>query len=139
MRWTLQRLGRSGRAGTRALRSLLDDRGPIYTPTDSAVETRVRSLLRESGLPEPVVQLEVRAGGVALARVDLAYPAARVAIEADGYRFHTHRADWQRERRVQNALTTRGWLVVRVTWEDVERRPREVVAQVRAALALRVT
>jgi very-short-patch-repair endonuclease len=108
----------------------MDERQRAYVAAESLLELRVAKLLEEAGLPEPVRQFEVREGGRLLARVDFAYPQARVAIEADGYRFHSGRADWQREHRTQNALVTRGWLVIRVTWEDVEFRPDEFISEV---------
>jgi very-short-patch-repair endonuclease len=69
-----------------------------------------------------------------IARVDLAYPDARLAIEVDGHAFHSSRRDWQRDRHRQNALIRLGWRVYRVTWEDATRRPRQVVSDVAALL-----
>jgi very-short-patch-repair endonuclease len=57
-----------------------------------------------------------------------------VAIEADGYRHHSGKVAWQRDRVRRNALTIRVWRVLHVTWEDHEARPYEVVAEIRGAL-----
>lgn len=126
---TLERLGAHGRRGTATLRRLLQERsdGP---PPESLLEIRLLRLLARAGLPEPVRQWRVRENGRVVTRIDLAYPQARIAIEADGYRYHSGLADWRRDRRAQNLLTVRGWRVLRVTWDDVATRPRRVVAEI---------
>jgi very-short-patch-repair endonuclease len=137
LRWQLQRAGKKGRPGTAALRLALEARSRGYVAAESALETRVLRLIADAGLPPPVRQYRLRQGGRVQARVDLAYPHSKVAIEADGYRYHSARVDWQRDRRVQNLLTVGGWLLLRITWEDVERRPEQVAAEIRAALSHR--
>ncbi|MGH2728769.1 MAG: endonuclease domain-containing protein [Actinomycetota bacterium] len=120
----------------RALRDLLDERPSVAT--ESALEALTWRLLLDGGLPRPERQYEIfGSGGRLLARVDFAYPEARVAIEADGYAFHSDPADWQRDRTRQNALTAMGWAVFRVTWADVTRRGRAVVREIARLLAER--
>lgn len=70
-----------------------------------------------------------------MARVDLAYPAALLAIEADGYEFHSSRRDLQRDRARQNALVRLGWTVYRVTWEDATRHAERVRSDVATLLS----
>jgi very-short-patch-repair endonuclease len=56
-------------------------------------------------------------------------------VEADGalkYRGDAN-ALWKEKRR-QEALERAGWVVVRVTWNDVLREPRQTAERVRAAL-----
>jgi very-short-patch-repair endonuclease len=50
-------------------------------------------------------------------RVDLGYEAERVAFELDGHRFHSSRADRERDLRRDAALATIDWLTVRLSWE----------------------
>jgi very-short-patch-repair endonuclease len=124
-----------GRAG---LRHLLD-RHP-GRPAESALEVLVWRVLLKGGLPPPVRQYAIRNRGRLLARVDFAYPHAKIAIEADGYRFHSSAPDWKRDRERQNALLRLGWSVYRVTWDDASRRGgRQVVADVSGLLAGAVT
>lgn len=81
---------------------------------ESELERRFIRLVRKLRLPEPARQ--VRIGSY---RVDFAYPAHRIAIELDGYRYHGSsralRADLVR----QNRLVLLGWLPLRFTWADV--------------------
>ncbi len=128
-------LGRVGTARRRAwvLEGLLDTHPG--RPTDSALETIVCELLRDGGLPRPHRQYPVSDGSRVVARIDLAYPESRLAIEVDGHAFHSSRRDWQRDRSRQNELTRHGWRIYRLTWEDVTHRPRDVVADVATLLA----
>lgn len=119
--------GTRGRTRMAQLRELLDSLGS-GPPPESVLEARVLRILRAAGLPRPALQHRVRARGRVVARVDFAYPRARVAIEADGFRFHGSRPDWQRDLGRRNTLTTMGWRVVHVTWADLEDPERWVRA-----------
>jgi very-short-patch-repair endonuclease len=68
---------------------------------------------------------------------DVLFLAERVVLEVDGERAHSGRAAFVRDRRRQNDLVTAGYLVLRFTWWDLTRRPETVIAQIRAALAIR--
>jgi very-short-patch-repair endonuclease len=133
LRWVAERLGGRGRTGARLLAELLRERLRGWTAPASQLESRVRRLLRDAGMPDPECQWEIREHGTLLARVDFAYPEAKLAIEADGYRHHSGRIAWQADRIRRNALTSRGWRVLHVTWQDLEARPTEVVTEIRAA------
>ena len=69
--------------------------------------------------------------------VDIAFPEDRVAIEIDGWAFHTDHAAFQKDRRRQNALALNGWQVLRFTWLDVTEHPQRVLADIRAAVSAR--
>lgn len=121
-------------AGRRVLRSLLGRRSEVVP--ESVLEAIVGRALQRGGLPRPVAQFEVRdRGGSVVARVDFAYPDASIAIEADGYRFHSSPRDWSRDRVRQNALIRAGWTVYRVTWEDATTRSEAMVADIAELLA----
>jgi very-short-patch-repair endonuclease len=132
LRRCLERAGGKGRRGAKVLRSILATVGTRRP--ESVLELRLIRLLRRAGLPEPVSQFNIRKDGAVLARVDLAYPGIRLAIEADGYRYHAGPGAWKRDLARRNAVTSLGWRVIHVTWEDVSTRPDEVVRQLRAAM-----
>ncbi|MBL7524228.1 type IV toxin-antitoxin system AbiEi family antitoxin domain-containing protein [Frankia sp. CNm7] len=141
--------GRPGRSRAEQWWSLADGR------SESVLETRTRLVLVSGGLPPEQLQwLVCDKAGVPVARIDLAYPSRRVAVEADGARFHggvihggvprgganagigaLDRVEPVfRDRKRQNALSGLDWTIVRVTWSDVLERPSEVIADVRGAL-----
>lgn len=134
LRRRLDAVGRSGRRGPAVIHRLLQVREGRSRPSESVLETRLLKLLRAAGWPEPVPQYEVRTGGKTLARIDLAYPDRKLAVECDGYRFHSGRRAWQRDLWRRNLLAEAGWRVLHVTWDDLEGRPAEVLNKIRSAL-----
>lgn len=128
-------LAAPGRRGSRVVAKLLEGWGPDPLP-ESVLETALLRLIRQNGLPRPARQWQVRDdSGRVVARVDLAYPRRMVAIEADGYRWHTDPTRWRRDLSRRNALTRLGWRVLHFTWDDVHLRPADVVATISAAFS----
>lgn len=66
--------------------------------------------------------------------IDVAFPDAKVAIEIDGFAFHSDAVAFQHDRRRQNDLVAAGWTVLRFTWHDLVDRPAYVIARIRAAV-----
>jgi len=130
-----EQLGRrpSGRGSARARRVL-----PVANSlAESPMESVLRWLVHDAGLPAPVLQHAVRdAVGVFLGRADLAWPEQRVLVEFDGD-VHRERDVFVNDVRRQNKLVAAGWIVLRFTSADVLGRPEEVVAEIRRALRRR--
>jgi very-short-patch-repair endonuclease len=122
---------RAGWPGVRRLRDLL----PLIEPlTESPMETRLRLLLHDAGLPRPVVQHEVRDTlGRFMARLDFAYPRWLLGIEYEGDH-HRERAHYRQDVARLNALRSHHWLVLRFTADDVLRQPATTVRHVAAAI-----
>lgn len=126
--------GFGGGEGASRLRAMSD---LIREGVESPMETVLRLTLLDAGLPEPEINGEVRHDGVLVARCDLLYRAARVALEYEGDQHRSDvsvfRGDIARIRRLEAA----GWRVIRVTVDDIRdaRRMRELIAQIRAMLA----
>jgi very-short-patch-repair endonuclease len=98
---------------------------------ESVLETEFEELVRREGLPTPSRQWRLRRpDGTLLARVDFAYPAARLAIEIDGARYHD--ADHDRDR--QNDIEAIGWGMLRFTARHIRHRPRHVATRIMSAL-----
>jgi very-short-patch-repair endonuclease len=115
--------------GAPRLRTLLDER---LAPTDSALEQRVRRALRRSRIPRPAQQLEVCDAAGPIVRLDFAWPAERVALHVDGYRWHHQRDRFERDRAQLARLTALGWRSVHVTARGLE--DADWIAALRAAL-----
>jgi len=102
---------------------------------ESPMETRLRLALVRGGLPRPEVQHRVLdEHGFPLARVDLAYPPARLAIEYDGSG-HLERRRWSRDRARDTTLAGEGWQTLRFGPDDIGRF--QTVRQVADLLTLR--
>lgn len=127
---------RSGiRPGTRLRRALDHALGG----TRSEAERVVRRILRQHRLrgfsfDHPV---SVTPDAPPIARLDVAFPAALVAIEIDGYEFHSTRAAFERDRDRQNQLAALGWVTLRFTWTMLVKQPDDVAARIRAVLSAR--
>lgn len=134
----------SGRRGAATLRTALSrsrDR------VDSPMETRLRLLLEDAGLPEPVVNEWVKASdGTPLHRPDLSWPQWRVAVDYDG-RHHDDRdrerdvragraSDWRarQDQSRRDLLTDDGWAFRVFTAFDVLGRGEITVERVRRLL-----
>lgn len=133
---TLAHHARRGRPGIQRLRRVITTNAHREEVTDSDFELLVLALLREHGLPEPVLHHRLYEGRRFVAEIDLAYPDLRIAIELDG----SHHLDAEvRERDLprQNDLILLGWTVLRFSWKRLVERPESIVAEVRAAIALR--
>lgn len=124
-------------AGLRGVRRAVQALELSDRRAESPPETRVRLALVQAGLA-PVPQHVVRdERGRELARVDLAFPAQRIAIEYDGRAVHEREDVFARDRQRQNDLVRAGWLVLRFTAADLRHGAAGVVATVVAALETR--
>jgi len=101
---------------------------------ESPQESRVRVRLVLAGLPRPDAQYQVFDGNTFVARVDLAWPSRRVAVEYDGV-WHADAAQLHRDRRRLNRLVAAGWTVIHVTAVRLHDDFDAVVDEIRAALA----
>lgn len=101
----------------------------------SPMETRLRLLLVEAGLPRPQVQwvvqdLEARTA----VWLDLAYPHALIGIEYEGGA-HTTPEGVLRDAGRYTRLVDRGWRIYRYTKYELRDRPRRIVEEIRRGLA----
>ena len=71
-------------------------------------------------------------------KVDVAFPKQKVAIETDGWAFHSSQEDFQNDRERQNKIALLGWQVLRFTWLDLTEYPQRVLAEIRFATAREV-
>ncbi|HEX6351211.1 MAG TPA: DUF559 domain-containing protein [Candidatus Dormibacteraeota bacterium] len=105
----------------------------VVPEAESPMESRLRILLVEAGLPRPSVQVNLYdEQGDRLARADLYYPVRRLVIEYDG---GTHTTTLREDNRRHNRLIAAGYTPLRFTAADVFGNPQGVAAQVRAARA----
>jgi very-short-patch-repair endonuclease len=121
----------AGRRGVAAARRILPWADPL---AGSPMESVLRWLLLEAGLPRPVLQYVVRdRHGRFLGQVDLAWPEERVIVEFDGD-VHRERDVFVRDVRRQNGIVLAGWQILRFTSADVLGRDRTTVGTIAGAL-----
>lgn len=69
--------------------------------------------------------------------IDVAFPLCGVAIEVDGWAFHSDPEKFRSDRRRQNYLILHHWQVLRFTWLDITAYPERVIATIRSAVSAR--
>ncbi|MGH3743632.1 MAG: endonuclease domain-containing protein, partial [Mycobacteriales bacterium] len=104
-----------GQRGVRTARRALEVADAL---SESPLESAVGLVLSRYGLPRPVRQHPLDGGRI---RLDLAWPLARLAVEADGVGFHSDPLPLYRDRERQNRLMRLDWIVLRCTWADLRR------------------
>jgi len=119
-------LNNKGRHGSPAARILLR---AAQDGTRSAAERVLAQLLRQAGITGWKANFRV-----CRYKVDYAFPAAKLVLEADGFAFHSDADDFHHDRVRQNALILAGWQVLRFTWLDLTEYPDRVIAQIQRAL-----
>jgi very-short-patch-repair endonuclease len=122
-----------GRSGNTRLRQIAARCGDGAAAESERILHRI---LRRGGVDGWVANYPLWVDGALVAVLDVAFPDARVAIEVDGWAYHSDVDRFQRDRRRQNALIALGWTVLRFTWADLTQRPAYVIATIeRLAMA----
>ena len=119
-------LRNKGRYGSPAARRLLQ---AASDGARSEAERLLVKLLRDAGIRGWKTNYPV--GGY---KVDVGFPVEKVAIEVDGWAFHSDGEAFQIDRKRQNAISLLGWQVLRFTWMDLTEYPEQVLAIIRSAI-----
>ncbi len=114
-----------GHRGRRRLRLILHRDAPGSTMTRSEAEERMLALIRSARLPEPILNAEVCGY-----EVDFLWPQHRFALEIDGFRFHTTRSAFERDRTKDLCLRGEGLTTARATWRMVQEEPTMVLVDI---------
>lgn len=104
---------------------------------ESVMESRLRLVMVQHGLPRPVTQFRIHdIDDRLVARLDLAYPEHQVGVEYDG-RDHDDPRQARRDAARDSAAAALGWVVLRFSSDDVLRQPHVVAQRIRHTLARR--
>jgi very-short-patch-repair endonuclease len=120
-----------GRHGAALLGRILAAGSRAETPTRSELERRFLALCHAARLPRPQVNLWIADAAV---EVDFAWAAQRLVAETDGRAYHATRRAFEEDRRRDQRLALAGYRVVRFTWDQVTREPRDVAETLRRLL-----
>lgn len=117
--------------GAATLRAVLRRAGgPALTRAES--ERLMLRLVRQAELPPPAVNF--RTGR---SEIDFLWREERLAVEVDGYEFHSDRAAFENDRRRDARMVAAGWRVMRFTWRQLAEEPFTVVARLAQVLGPR--
>ena len=104
----------NGRYGVSALRALLGHDPAPAAEAKSELEARFMDLVRDHDLPVP--QLNVLVEGHL---VDAYWPGVRLVVELQGFRYHSHRAAFERDHAKLARLKLAGYETLALTWRQV--------------------
>jgi hypothetical protein len=114
----------NGHRGTRVLAEATAREEPKWTRSE--LEAWFLGLVRDAGLPEPLVNFSLTAPDHPRLEVDFYWPTHHLIVELDGWQTHRTRAAFETDRARDAALTAAGSKVVRFTWrtqeETIQRR-----------------
>jgi len=122
---------RFGVPGAPALRELLDREA--FSLTDSELERAFLRLVRGAGLPSPRTQVPMLGF-----RLDFYWPEMGLVVETDGLRYHRTAAQQAKDRGRDQALATRGLVVLRFTHRQVVREGVSVAATLAEVMRTRI-
>jgi hypothetical protein len=117
-----------GRRGTVKVRELLahaDGRA------ESPMESEMRLVFIDWGLPTPELQYEIVDRCGQLWRVDFAWPAEKVAAEYDSVEWHANPAAFKHDRIKTARLQECGWTTTPAVVDDIRKYPHDLACRVR--------
>jgi hypothetical protein len=104
------------------------------TRADSILTHAVHQRLVEEGLSPDEMPATVEIPGLVL-HPDITFTAHRLAIECNGFGFHSERADLTIDNRKTNAYQVARWKVLHIDWDRFENDWDGFVAELRALIA----
>jgi hypothetical protein len=117
------------RVGAAVLKKAIEGVDPGDVETRSGNEVDFLRLCRQAELPVPLANVLV--GGYL---VDFLWPAERVIVEVDSYRYHHDRPAFERDHRATLELETAGYRVHRIDDQMLHTGPGPFIELVRRAL-----
>jgi hypothetical protein len=117
--------------GSAALRVVLAE---VADGVASVAEADLRTLIKGSGLPEPLYNPRLFAGAEFLGKPDAWWPDAGVAAEVDSREWHLSPAAWHKTMARHSRMSARGIIVLHFPPSRIRSDPAGVVAELKAAL-----
>lgn len=126
-------MGQAGRRGIVAVRDLI----PLADGrAESPMESESRLVMIDGGLTPPELQYDFVDLDGNVWRLDFAWPDQQVAVEYDGFEWHSSPAALARDRQKRAAVQELGWRYVAIIADDVRRQPDVMLRRIDTALRL---
>jgi very-short-patch-repair endonuclease len=128
----VDRRGGKGVEGTAALRMGLEG-GLVDEKLESKLELVVARVLDTARVPRAERQHPLTCADGREVRLDFAWPDRRIAVEANGLRWHGNASQAQKTRARMRSITATGWDVYDYGWYEATETPDDLRAEVEAA------
>lgn len=127
----LERVGRRGRNGTAPLRAVVREALPDEK-LQSMLEHALHTLIKRSRVPAPELQHPLLLDTGELVYLDFAWPELRLAVEADGHRWHATKRDLERDLARSRAIQRLGWAHHRYGWDPIHDHGSALLREIQA-------
>jgi predicted transcriptional regulator of viral defense system len=121
------------RRGTARLRAAIRAAVDSDLRTRSEMEITFHALVLDADLPWPEVNGTVALNEITL-EADAVWRDARLIVELDGRQAHATRHAFEADRERDRLAALEGWLVVRITWRQLNEHPARLVRDLRRLL-----
>ncbi|XCI62169.1 hypothetical protein MPNTM1_03320 [Mycolicibacterium parafortuitum] len=125
----------AGRRGIVAVRDLIPLADGL---AESPMESEARLAMLDGGLPTPVLQYVIVDRSRRTWRLDFAWPQYGVAVEYDGFDWHSDREQFTRDRQKRAALAELDWTMISIVADDVRTHPQDMVRRIEHEMARRI-
>ncbi len=117
--------------GSAQVRAVLAE---VLAGVRSVPEAELRRLIMKAGLPQPLYNPTLLLGTTFLARPDVWWPEAGVAVEVDSREWHLLPDDWEKTMARHARMAAAGIIVVHISPAQLRNSPAEVLASITGAL-----
>jgi very-short-patch-repair endonuclease len=121
-----------GRRGAKNLRALLGSRTPVAI-TRNNFEEAFLALVDTHGLLRPRMNADLAIRG-RFFEIDALWEEQRFAVELDSRSIHGTRKRFESDRQRDRILVAEGWRTMRITWQQLQEEPDEIVRDLKLAL-----
>ncbi len=121
----------AGRRGIVAVRELIPF---ARAEAESPMESEARLVMFDGGLPMPTLQYKIVDRSGRSWRLDFAWPDVKVAVEYDGFAWHSDPDAFRKDRQKRAALQEIGWSVVSIVSDDVRYRTWDMLRRIEVEL-----
>jgi len=128
----VEELEEGPRQGSANLRRALAE---VADGVQSAAEGQLHALIERAGLPMPMFNPRLFVGRVFLAKPDCWWPDAGVVAEVDSREWHLSPREWESTLARQARMAAAGIIVLHFPPSRIYRERKEVIAEIRSALA----
>lgn len=124
----IEQRGRRGIVAVRDLLPFADQRA------ESAMESEVRLVINDHGLPVPELQYPIYGPDGELWRVDFAWPEMRLAAEYESVEWHVGRSEMLRDKSRWAKIQELGWTIIPIVVSDVRQEPYRLAQRIASHL-----
>ena len=121
------------RRGTARLRKMIRAFADSDVRTRSDMEDRFHALVLDENLPAPELNGTVALGESTI-EADAVWREEKLIVELDGRQSHATRRAFEVDRERDRAAAVHGWLVIRITWRQLNEHPRRLTRDIRRLL-----